>query len=169
LQKSGRGLIAIKPGIARKKHPDYEHPTYAEYTATFPQGADREAARRRCPTICRARSSFWITPAAACLRWWAGRDFEHNQYDRALQGPASGRNSDDAFFVFAAAFEKGMFPGSVVEDSALDNRAVMIGGTTGILGEWGPESAEKPLRRANHSARGTLEIEKKWRDPCAWG
>ena len=35
-----------------------------------------------------------------------------------------------------------MFPGSVVEDSALDNRAVMIGGTTGILGEWGPESAE---------------------------
>jgi penicillin-binding protein 1A len=29
-----------------------------------------------------------------------------------------------------------------VEDSPLDNRAVMIGGTTGILGEWGPESAE---------------------------
>jgi membrane peptidoglycan carboxypeptidase len=29
-----------------------------------------------------------------------------------------------------------------VEDSALDNRAVMIGGTTGILGEWGPETAE---------------------------
>ena len=28
----------------------------------------------------------------------------------------------------------------LVEDSALDNRAVMIGGTTGILGEWGPES-----------------------------
>jgi penicillin-binding protein 1A len=29
-----------------------------------------------------------------------------------------------------------------VEDSPLDNRAVMIGGTTGILGEWGPESAD---------------------------
>ena len=42
-------------------------------------------------------------------------------------------------FVFAAAFDKGFFPGSIVEDSALDNRAVMIGGTTGILGEWGPE------------------------------
>src|SRR5437879_12638929 len=35
-----------------------------------------------------------------------------------------------------------MFPGSVVEDSPLDNRAVMIGGTTGILGEWGPETAD---------------------------
>jgi membrane peptidoglycan carboxypeptidase len=29
-----------------------------------------------------------------------------------------------------------------VEDSPLDNRAVMIGGTTGILGEWGPENGE---------------------------
>jgi penicillin-binding protein 1A len=35
-----------------------------------------------------------------------------------------------------------MYPGSVVEDSPLDNRAVMIGGTTGILGEWGPENAD---------------------------
>ena len=35
-----------------------------------------------------------------------------------------------------------MFPGTLVEDSALDNRAVMIGGTTGILGEWGPECEE---------------------------
>ncbi|PYL78211.1 MAG: hypothetical protein DMF27_04430 [Verrucomicrobia bacterium] len=70
-----------------------------------------------------------------------GRDFEHNQYDRALQArrPAGTAMTP---FVFAAAFENGMFPGSVVEDSALDNRAVMIGGTTGILGEWGPESAE---------------------------
>jgi penicillin-binding protein 1A len=45
-------------------------------------------------------------------------------------------------FVFAAAFENGMYPGTEVEDSPLDNRVVMIGGTTGILGEWGPESEE---------------------------
>src|SRR5438874_11945906 len=45
-------------------------------------------------------------------------------------------------FVYVAAFEKGMFPGSLLENSQLDNRAVMVGGTTGILGEWGPESAE---------------------------
>ena len=70
-----------------------------------------------------------------------GRDFEHNQYDRALQAR---RPAGTAMlpFVYAAAFEKGMYPGSVVEDSPLDNRAVMIGGTTGILGEWGPESAD---------------------------
>ena len=64
-------------------------------------------------------------------------------------------------FVYAAAFEKGLFPGSVVEDSALDNRAVMIGGTTGILGEWGPETRRQPLRRADHRARSAREIEER--------
>ena len=32
-----------------------------------------------------------------------------------------------------------MFPGTLVEDTLMDNRQVMIGGTVGILGEWGPE------------------------------
>src|SRR5438270_7216101 len=70
-----------------------------------------------------------------------GRDFEHNQYNRALQAR---RPAGTAMlpFVYAAAFEKGMYPGSLVEDSPLDNRAVMIGGTSGILGEWGPETAD---------------------------
>ncbi len=70
-----------------------------------------------------------------------GRDFEHNQYDRALQAK---RPVGTAMlpFVYAAAFENGMYPGTVVEDSPLDNRAVMIGGTTGILGEWGPENPD---------------------------
>ena len=70
-----------------------------------------------------------------------GRDFEHNEYNRALQAK---RPPGTAMlpFVYAAAFEKGLFPGSLVEDSALDNRTVMIGGTTGILGEWGPEDAD---------------------------
>jgi membrane carboxypeptidase/penicillin-binding protein len=70
-----------------------------------------------------------------------GRDFEHNQFDRALQAR---RPVGTAMlpFVYAAAFEDGIYPGTVVEDSPLDNRAVMIGGTMGILGEWGPESAE---------------------------
>src|SRR5260370_23810742 len=35
-----------------------------------------------------------------------------------------------------------MVRGSVGEDSTVDNGAVMIGGMTGILGEWGPESAD---------------------------
>ena len=70
-----------------------------------------------------------------------GRDFEQNEYNRALQAR---RPPGTAMlpFVYAAAFEEGLYPGSMVEDSALDNRAVMIGGTTGILGEWGPENPD---------------------------
>ena len=41
-------------------------------------------------------------------------------------------------FVYAAAYEKVVFPGSTVEDSCLDNRYVMVGGYSGIR-EWGVE------------------------------
>jgi penicillin-binding protein 1A len=44
--------------------------------------------------------------------------------------------------VYAAAFEHGLYPGTTVQDAVIDNRQVMIGGTTGILGEWGPERVD---------------------------
>ncbi len=144
-----------------EKHPDYEHPTYAEYTANF-RKARPGSSPPPVPDYLQGAVIVLDNATGGMLALVGGRDFEHNQYDRALQArrPAGTAMTP---FVFAAAFEKGMYPGSVVEDSALDNRAVMIGGTTGILGEWGPESAENRLRRANHGARGTLEIEK-WCD-----
>lgn len=70
-----------------------------------------------------------------------GRSFRHNQFNRAL---FANRPPGTAFLplVYAAAFEKGIFPGSLFQDSVIDNRQVMIGGTTGVLGEWGPERAD---------------------------
>jgi membrane peptidoglycan carboxypeptidase len=70
-----------------------------------------------------------------------GRDFGHSPYNRALSAK---RPVGTAFkpMVYAAAFENGLFPGTVVQDSVIDNRQVMIGGTTGILGEWGPERVD---------------------------
>jgi penicillin-binding protein 1A len=123
-----------------EKHPDYEHPTYAEYTANF-RKARPGSSPPPVPDYLQGAVIVLDNATGGMLALVGGRDFEHNQYDRALQArrPAGTAMTP---FVFAAAFEKGMYPGSVVEDSALDNRAVMIGGTTGILGEWGPESAE---------------------------
>src|SRR5216110_316661 len=123
-----------------EKHPDYEHPTYAEYTATFRKSRPGSSPPP-VPDYLQGAVIVLDNATGGMLALVGGRDFEHNQYDRALQArrPAGTAMTP---FVFAAAFENGMFPGSVVEDSALDNRAVMIGGTTGILGEWGPESAE---------------------------
>ncbi len=123
---------------AVEKHPDYKHQTYAEYAASFRKGHSATAA---VPDYLQGAVIALDNATGGILALVGGRDFEHNQYDRALQ---SRRPAGTAMtpFVFAAAFADGMFPGSIVDDSALDNRAVMIGGTTGILGEWGPESAD---------------------------
>src|SRR5437762_2750220 len=123
-------------------HPDYNHQTYAEYAASFRKAkANGTMSEQPAPQYLQGAVMGLDNATADILVLVGGRDFEHNQYDRALQAR---RPAGTAMlpFVYAAAFEKGMYPGSVVEDSPLDNRAVMIGGTTGILGEWGPENAE---------------------------
>ncbi len=125
-----------------EKHPDYNHQTYAEYAAAFRKAKEHGTMTNQpAPEYLQGAVIGLDNETGDILVLVGGRDFEHNQYDRALQAR---RPAGTAMlpFAYAAAFEKGMFPGSIVEDSPLDNRAVMIGGTTGILGEWGPESAE---------------------------
>ena len=125
-----------------EQHPDYKHQTYADYAANFRKAkANGTMAAQLAPEYLQGAVIGLDNQTGDIVVLVGGRDFEHNQYDRALQAK---RPAGTAMlpFVYAAAFEKGMFPGSLVEDSPLDNRAVMIGGTTGILGEWGPESGE---------------------------
>ncbi len=125
-----------------EQHPGYDHQTYAEYAARFKQAkSSGTASAQPAPDYLQGAVVGIDNETGGILVLVGGRDFEHNQYDRALQ---SKRPAGTAMlpFVYATAFEQGMFPGSLVEDSPLDNRAVMIGGTTGILGEWGPESAD---------------------------
>ena len=125
-----------------EQHPDYKHQTYADYAANFRKAkANGTMSDQPAPEYLQGAVIGLDNQTGDILVLVGGRDFEHNQYDRALQAK---RPAGTAMlpFVYAAAFEKGMFPGSLVEDSPLDNRAVMIGGTTGILGEWGPESGE---------------------------
>jgi 1A family penicillin-binding protein len=130
---------------AVEKSPEYNHQTYAAYAASFRKAKANGAAAAEpdqpTPEYLQGAVIGLDNAAGDILVLVGGRDFEHNQYNRALQAR---RPAGTAMlpFVYAAAFEKGMYPGSVVEDSPLDNRAVMIGGTTGILGEWGPENAE---------------------------
>src|SRR5437588_5883400 len=125
-----------------EQHPDFKRQTYADYAANFRKAkANGTMSDQPTPEYLQGAVIGLDNETGDILVLVGGRDFEHNQYDRALQAK---RPDGTAMlpFVYATAFEKGMFPGSLVEDSALDNRAVMIGGTTGILGEWGPESEE---------------------------
>src|ERR1051326_8347537 len=125
-----------------EQHPDYSHQTYADYAAGFRKAkANGTMSEQPAPEYLQGAVIGLDNATGDILALVGGRDFEHNQFDRALQAR---RPVGTAMlpFVYAAAFERGMYPGSVVEDSPLDNRAVMIGGMTGILGEWGPEDAD---------------------------
>src|SRR5438270_319785 len=124
------------------QHPGYVHQTHAEYAASFRQAkSNGTASAQPAPEYLQGAVIGLNNETGGILVLVGGRDFEHNQYNRALQAK---RPAGTAMlpFVYATAFERGMFPGTLVEDSPLDNRAVMIGGMTGILGEWGPESVD---------------------------
>ncbi|PYL57894.1 MAG: hypothetical protein DMF31_10000 [Verrucomicrobia bacterium] len=123
---------------AIEQRPDYNHQTYAGYAASFKKAkANATMSDQPAPEYLQGAIIGLDNASGDIMVLVGGRDFEHNQYNRALQAR---RPAGTAMlpFVYAAAFEKGMYPGSLVEDSPL----VMIGGTTGILGEWGPESSD---------------------------
>ncbi len=125
-----------------EQHPGYNHQTYADYAANFKKAKSANTvASLPAPEYLQGAIMALDNQTGGVLVLVGGRDFEHNQYDRALQAKRPAGTAMKPF-VYASAFENGDYPGTVVEDSALDNRVVMIGGTTGILGEWGPESAE---------------------------
>src|SRR5204863_144871 len=116
-----------------EQQPGYNHPTYEAFASRY-----RNARQLSVPNLSVAPDYLQGAVIAldnssgGILALIGGRDFEHNQYDRALQAKRPAGTAMKPF-VYAAAFENGLFPGSVVDDSALDNRVVMIGGTTGIL------------------------------------
>jgi penicillin-binding protein 1A len=141
LQKVGED--SMKAHLAEvEQRPGYSHPTYEAYANRYKNAKQLAVPNLTvAPDYLQGAMIALDNQTAGILVLIGGRDFEHNQYDRALQAKRPAGTAIKPF-VYAAAFENGLFPGSLVEDSALDNRAVMIGGTTGILGEWGPESEE---------------------------
>ena len=126
--------------------PGYSHPTFAQYHDSTK--AIEDAINRGNMTVKMPEPKYIQGAALALdnatggvLAMVGGRDFRHSEYNRAFQGT---RPLGTAFtpFVFAAAYEAGTFPGEIVQDACIDNRYVMVGGETGILGEWGVEKAD---------------------------
>lgn len=65
-----------------------------------------------------------------------GRDYRQSRYDRALQ---AGRQIGSTIkpFIYAAAFMRGLLPGSMVEDAP-----IRPGELTGYNGQWSPENSD---------------------------
>ena len=138
----------------------YDHQTYLAYDTLFRQHMRKQAENDDTPST--LPSPEYLQGALVALdnstggvlALVSGRDFNHSQYDRAT---LSARPAGTAFdsLVYAAAFDNGIFPGSLFQDNVMDNRQVMIGGMTGILGEWGAELADNTYEGAI-SAREAL-------------
>jgi membrane peptidoglycan carboxypeptidase len=145
--------------------PDYPHQKYADYANFLKTWKTTHTAPGSPPVPEYLQGAVVAVDnrTGGILALVGGRDFAHSEYDRALQ---SKRPTGTAFtpLVFTAALEKGVFPGSLFEDSPLDNRQVMIGGTTGILGEWGVERADNqyegavPMRRIFAASKNSATV-----------
>src|SRR5204863_4680995 len=113
-------------------HPDYSHQTYADYAAGFRKAkASGPTSEQAAPEYLQGAVIGLDNATGDILALVGGRDFEQHRYDRALQArrPAGTATLP---LVYAAAFETGMYPGSLVQDSRLNNRAGMIGATAGV-------------------------------------
>lgn len=142
--------------------PGYSHPTFAQYReATKPIedaiNKGNMSIKMPEPKYIQGAALVLDNATGGVLAMVGGRDFKHSEYNRAVQGS---RPIGTAFtpLVFAAAYQSGIFPGEIVQDACIDNRYVMVGGETGILGEWGVERAdneyEGPMTTRDALAKG---------------
>jgi membrane peptidoglycan carboxypeptidase len=141
---------ALKKRLAEVENQKlYPNQTYAQYHATLDDFKKKLAGKAIAPDTVRPQPEYLQGAVlvvdnkdGGILALVGGRDFLDSQYNRALQ---SRRPAGTAFvpFVYATAFQKQeFFPPMQLEDGPIDNRRVMIGGLTGILGEWGTEQDE---------------------------
>ncbi|MEQ1862606.1 MAG: transglycosylase domain-containing protein [Chthoniobacteraceae bacterium] len=143
-----------------ERHELFEGQKFSDYDAKWkawakkPPGPDGEIDTIAPPEYLQGSIVVLDNTNGGILAVVGGRDFSHSEFNRAL---LARRPSGTAFkpIVYAAAFESGLFPGSLVKDEVMDNRQVMIGGLTGILGEWGPERMDNKYE-GNISAREAL-------------
>jgi len=128
-----------------ESQPGYTHPTFEEYRTSTRKMEDAvnkgHSVKMPEPKYLQGAALTVENSTGGILALVGGRDFRHSEYNRAIQGK---RPAGTAFlpFVYAAAFDSGSFPGELVQDACIDNRYVMVGGETGILGEWGVETSD---------------------------
>ncbi len=125
-----------------EKRPGYANETFAEFDRKFAANPPKAGASNTMPpTYLQGAVLVLDNRTGGIVVMVGGRDFRHSEYNRSVQGR---RPVGTAFtpLLYAAAFEKGIFPGTVVQDWALDNRLVGIGGGSGVLGEWGVERVD---------------------------
>ncbi len=145
--------------------PGYPNPTLAQWKASRKPTSDAADLKpeEQLPDYLQGAVYALDSGTGGILALVGGRKYSDSQYNRATDGL---RPPGTAFtpFVFAAGLADNVFPGTLVDDSAMDNRGVMIGGFTGVLGEWGTERADAqyegliPARRAISQGKNAASV-----------
>ena len=129
-------LAAIEALPEYPKAPTRETP--AQFAA---RAAANQSGKALQPGYLQGAALVVDNKTGAILSMVGGRQFKESQFNRVT---LSKRPAGTVFtpFVYAAAFEGQYFPGSRLTDAPMDNTRIMIGATTGTLGEWGTESLQ---------------------------
>jgi membrane carboxypeptidase/penicillin-binding protein len=162
LQKAAE--TAMKKRLAEvETREGYSHQTYTQFRGILGEWYSKKTKGQLTPEMSRPIPEYLQGAAivmdnsdGSILAMVGGRDFIDSQYNRATAGV---RPVGTAFtpFVYAAAFSKpGYFPMTPLADEPLSNQRIMIGGFTGILGEWGMEVPNPKWSRNPISAREAL-------------
>ena len=157
---------AIRKQLAEvEKHPGWSHQTYDEFRTIMSDYRDKlkkelihPDTERPMPEYLQAAALAVDNRDGSVLAMVGGRDFGDSQFNRAT-GTKAPTGTAFTPFVYAAGFSKpGIFPGTPLEDKPLDNRRVMIGAFTGILGEWGTEQENPVWTQKEIPAREALVL-----------
>ena len=141
---------ALRESLERaEKNPEFRAQTMAAYRAEPDRGRP-EFLQGACLMI--------DHETGEVLAHVGGRNYSLVPYDFIELGKSP---LGTAFFpfIYAAGLERGLSPSTPLEDDAMDNRSVMVGGREGILGEWGME-VESPVYEKTITARHALEQSK---------
>ena len=154
LQKTAEDTLHEQLDEIERRPAFQNHQTYAQYAAMFHDEEKRVAGAAQdtatapanvhnalpAPDYLQGALLMVDNQDGGILALVGGRDFKHSEYNRAIQSQAR-RPAGTAFtpFVYAAAYQKGISPTRLFLDQVMDNRQVMVGGQSGILGEWGVE------------------------------
>lgn len=128
VQNAAEKALAVSLADA-EKHPGFTRQRYKEYDRNK-KGMDPEYLQGAVLMVDNSNGEV--------LAHVGGRDYAEVPYDFIEMGK---RPLGTAFFpfIYAAALADNHTPASPLEDEPMDNRAVMISGREGILGEWGME------------------------------
>lgn len=122
-----RGLSAVERSAG------YAHQTLAQYQKIF---AASPPERRPKPEYLQGAVVVIDNAGGGILAIVGGRNFEHSKFNRALY---ASRQVGSVFkpFVYAAAFDNGLMPGTLIDDAPLRRGEII-----GHEGSWSPRNSD---------------------------